>query len=401
MSQEEHERIGQRARRYRRAQGKTLDEIAGLAGITKGYLSLLERGERRWDSRSLVHSVAAALEVRNTDLTGQPYAAGTPQDKAAQSAMAAIHLALVQSSLEDGADVAPRPLAALEQESTLVLEWRRVCDYPNLGRVLPRLISELTQSTTTLAGAERKKALWLLLGILHGASSLARNYGFLADALLAADRGLQIGQLLDDPVATAYAHFPRTHALSADGAFRVAAASVTRGLDQLDGHREGYGLEVYGAVLLAASYAVGSTGNKAGANDLLTEATKVAAKTGEAGMKACMFGPTNVDLHRVSIAVELKEYGSAVDIAKKVDPRKTDSKERQASFYADYGRARAYMRGGDTDAIQLFATAEKIAPERTHANPLVRDAVIDMLDSAQRVAGGPQLRGLAHRLGVL
>jgi hypothetical protein len=41
------------------------------------------------------------------------------------------------------------------------------------------------------------------------------------------------------------------------------------------------------------------------------------------------------------------------------------------------------------------------APQRTHANPFVREAVADMLDSAQRLAGGPKLRGLAQRLGVL
>ena len=59
------------------------------------------------------------------------------------------------------------------------------------------------------------------------------------------------------------------------------------------------------------------------------------------------------------------------------------------------------MRGGDAEAIQLFARAEKIAPQRTHANPFVREALAGMLDSAQRLAGGPQLRGLAQRLGVL
>ncbi|TQS42544.1 helix-turn-helix transcriptional regulator [Cryptosporangium phraense] len=48
--------MGQRVRRHRRAQGKSLEHLAGLAGITKGYLSLLERGQRAWGSRRLVQN---------------------------------------------------------------------------------------------------------------------------------------------------------------------------------------------------------------------------------------------------------------------------------------------------------------------------------------------------------
>jgi DNA-binding XRE family transcriptional regulator len=74
----DEESIGARIRRCRRARGLSLDQAAGLAGISKPYLSRLERGDRSVDSRSLLLRIAGALEVSVTDLTGQPY---VPRDR--------------------------------------------------------------------------------------------------------------------------------------------------------------------------------------------------------------------------------------------------------------------------------------------------------------------------------
>jgi len=93
MTDSDHERIGQCARRYRRVQGKTLDEVAGLAGITKSYLSMLESGKRRWDSRNLTDSVAAALGIRSTELIGSPFAPDSPAEASAQQAVTPIYKA--------------------------------------------------------------------------------------------------------------------------------------------------------------------------------------------------------------------------------------------------------------------------------------------------------------------
>lgn len=61
------ESIGDRLRRIRKDRDKTLEVIAGLAGITKGYLSLLERGERVLDSIKLINRLAEALEIAPED----------------------------------------------------------------------------------------------------------------------------------------------------------------------------------------------------------------------------------------------------------------------------------------------------------------------------------------------
>ncbi|MGH3722007.1 MAG: helix-turn-helix domain-containing protein [Pseudonocardiaceae bacterium] len=67
--------MGARARMIRRRRGLSLDVVGGLAGITAGYLSLLERGLRGFNRRGLIEDLADALSCSVADLTGKPHLA--------------------------------------------------------------------------------------------------------------------------------------------------------------------------------------------------------------------------------------------------------------------------------------------------------------------------------------
>jgi transcriptional regulator with XRE-family HTH domain len=60
--------IGARARMIRRRRGLSLDVAAGLAGISKPYLSALERGKRGFNRRGLLDDLADALGCSVADL---------------------------------------------------------------------------------------------------------------------------------------------------------------------------------------------------------------------------------------------------------------------------------------------------------------------------------------------
>jgi transcriptional regulator with XRE-family HTH domain len=60
--------MGRRLRAARRARGKSQEVIAGLAGISSGYLSRLENGLRSLDRLSLIVALAHALEIPPTEL---------------------------------------------------------------------------------------------------------------------------------------------------------------------------------------------------------------------------------------------------------------------------------------------------------------------------------------------
>jgi transcriptional regulator with XRE-family HTH domain len=58
-----------------RRRGLSQEVIAGFAGITGAYLSLLERGLGGFNRRGLLEDLAGALGCSVADLTGQPYLA--------------------------------------------------------------------------------------------------------------------------------------------------------------------------------------------------------------------------------------------------------------------------------------------------------------------------------------
>jgi transcriptional regulator with XRE-family HTH domain len=78
--------IGLRARTIPRRRGLSLD-VAALAGISKGYLSRLETGQRQFERRGLLDDLAVALGCSVADLTGQPY---LPPDWATADALATL-----------------------------------------------------------------------------------------------------------------------------------------------------------------------------------------------------------------------------------------------------------------------------------------------------------------------
>ncbi|MDQ3275381.1 MAG: helix-turn-helix domain-containing protein [Actinomycetota bacterium] len=53
--------IGRRAYVIRCRRGPSQDVVAGLAGISKQYVSMLEGGKRRFERRGLIEDLAAAL----------------------------------------------------------------------------------------------------------------------------------------------------------------------------------------------------------------------------------------------------------------------------------------------------------------------------------------------------
>jgi transcriptional regulator with XRE-family HTH domain len=109
MDADEASTIGARARKIRRRRGLSLDVVAGLAGIGKQYLSMLELGERGFNRRGLLEDLAAALGCSVADLTGQPYLSTDRSTADALAALPSIRLALngLWSYGRAGCDVAP------------------------------------------------------------------------------------------------------------------------------------------------------------------------------------------------------------------------------------------------------------------------------------------------------
>lgn len=112
------------------------------------------------------------------------------------------------------------------------------------------------------------------------------------------------------------------------------------------------------------------------------------------------FGPTNVAIHRVSVAAELGEAGEALAAAQAVQVESLPEglTGRRAQLHIEL--AWAYAQGKrDSDATLHLLEAEKVAPQLLRYNPLVREHIREMLTRAK--SGTTALHDLAVRAGVL
>jgi transcriptional regulator with XRE-family HTH domain len=393
----EQESIGTNLRRIRRWRGLSLEAAAGLAGYSKAYLSQIENGLRNVDRRSTLHRLADALQVAPSDLTGQPYPSTGPSEAVGHSA--ASELRAVLRDIEVGeplTETVPRPLAELRAELTAADQACAASDYGLLGEPVPDLIGELH----ALAVGGSAEALRLLVDALHIAFYLAKDLGHGDLAWMVAGHLHSTAEALGEPARIALADFVRAHATVGARARESGLAVAERRTAQLQPDA-GPGGEVYGMLHLSAALQSAVTGHEQRARDHLAEAGATAGRTGEGSFGGLFFGPTNVGIWELSVALELGEHGRTAELARQVDVTAIPSAGRQATFYGDVGRGLAGVRGQETRAVEALRRAEKLASQRTRTNPYVRETVTALIRRARRDAGSRELRGLAYRMGVV
>ena len=72
----QHESVGQRIRRMRKLRGLTIEQLAGLAQSSMGYISELENNPKRSPSLKKLRAFAEALEIDEGALLGEEKARG-------------------------------------------------------------------------------------------------------------------------------------------------------------------------------------------------------------------------------------------------------------------------------------------------------------------------------------
>jgi len=136
--------IGARLRTLRRWRGKSQVELAGLAGLSPSFLSMVETGQRPLDRRSHIAALANALKVSETDLVGGPHLTPDPLQSDPHMGIPALRVALQTNTLNTPAVEQARPLAQLAQAVADQIEpMRRACNYVGVGQLLPDVLDEL------------------------------------------------------------------------------------------------------------------------------------------------------------------------------------------------------------------------------------------------------------------
>jgi hypothetical protein len=112
------------------------------------------------------------------------------------------------------------------------------------------------------------------------------------------------------------------------------------------------------------------------------------------------FGPTNVAVHRVSVAVELGDVEGAAAAAAAIDvaamPPALRSRRTQVQLDLAWAQSR---RRNDADAIVALLEVERAAPAVTRYNAVAVDTIRALLARA-RGAHRQAVVGLAERAGI-
>lgn len=405
---------GPRLRTARLRRGMTLRTLAGLSGLSVGFLSMVENGQRHLDRTSHINALAEALQVAPAELLGRPYPSADPSIGTAHEAVSAIRLALMGVPAGSGAG----PSATVGLVSSLA---RRVAqanrlyhssEYAALARVLPDLLSDLHNAMMGKRSQQRMTLLRLTAQAYYPACTLLlKSLGYTDLAFLAVTRATECATELDDPGYQALSGFFHAHVLLSAGdpnhAYahaEHAAALLERSMRGQADHAES--LALVGELHLIRATALTQQVHRRGSERVdvvrehLREADDLACRTGETRAWNLNFGPTNVRIHRVSLNTDLGLHGAAIQVGQLLRESVVAPPGRTAVFHTDLGRALASQRGRYGEAVAELIAAERVAPQRVQADPTVRHVIITLLDRQLPAQAARDLRGLAHRTGL-
>lgn len=271
---------------------------------------------------------------------------------------------------------------AVDAAQVAVLAEQGWSDYTRgrLGHVvavLPQLITT-AQHLEDLNVPGRERQVWAVSARVHHlAATTLSKIGEADLAWIAAERAMQSADRADDPLVLASAARAGTHALLAVGRYADAMSLGLRAAEWLRpqvGANDPEALTLFGMLHLRTAIAAGRRQDRAAATELLALAGETASALGrDANYWQTGFGPTNVMLHRLSVALDLGDVSFVVEHGVQPMPEELPI-ERRVSHLIDVGRAQS-LTAADDDALDSLLSAERAAPQLVHHRPGVRETV--------------------------
>jgi transcriptional regulator with XRE-family HTH domain len=381
--------IGERIRIHRLRRGLSQPVLAERVGRSRRWLQKVEAGHMAPDRLRTIVELAKVLHVEVGDLLGMPLALA-PNGGPHFDAIGSLRQTLAGVRRER----TPVDRSGLIREITDAWVLRQACRYSALARRLPSLISR----------AEMTAHPYLLAETYILACDLCLKVGETQLAWTSAALATRAARECD-PFRQAIASRRMALALLLIGEEEEALALSHMALSALEGiqtRTTQEALSAHGTLLLCAANAAAQRNDRADAWHLLDAARADAERLGEdANHLWTAFGPTNVALHAVGIAVELGDPTLALRRAQDVNPASFSPAlvGRRSRLYLDVAKAHS-QRGkpGDRAALESLLAGEKIAPEEIRYQPSAREITRALL---RRESRSTELRGLAGRLGVL
>lgn len=395
---------GARIARARRRRGLSQAVLAGLVGRSESWLSQVERGKRDIDSHTVLTRLAEVLRVDISEIAGSDQDGG--RRRRVFEAAGAIERAMMRydeaaASIGGAASGEAASPGLLRDRAQSAYREYQAARYDGVGRLLPALI-RAAEAAARAPGGSAPDACEARALVYDTAAALLHRVGEHSLAWAAADRAMAAAEQSGRPARAAVAAWRLSHVIVGrrhpEEALTLAmgaAAALERVLrpdpDQLS---------AYGALHLAAATAASAVHDRALTASLLATARGVAAQTGEGNWMGTAFGPANVAIHAIAVALALGDARSAVEEGEALDPDALPPgcAGRRAQVSLDL--ARAYMmRRQDAAAVNLLLAAERVSPQLVRYDWRTRE-VLEALLRREHQPSTPELRPLARRAGV-
>ncbi|HEX6075253.1 MAG TPA: helix-turn-helix transcriptional regulator [Micromonosporaceae bacterium] len=304
----------------------------------------------------------------------------------------------------DGSGTGPTPVINLTRQVLTAWQLRQRANYAALGQLLPALIGQAETSATILHDTEQERASRVVVHTYNAASSLLKKLGDGPMALVAADRAVRAAQVVDDPVLIAAAMYRLANVLltarrlDETGTVALRAANLI----QPGKMQTSRSLATWGGLLLTAAVAAAGNADESGAWELMGEARAASRLVGTDHADIySIFGPTNVAIHAVQVAVGLRNGRDALRRSHHVNPDRLPPSliERRGQFLIDVAHGHV-LEGDDGAAVATLLRAEKIAPQEVRLSHDVHDLTRTLL-GRERTGAAPGLRDLAGRIGLV
>ena len=390
--------LGRKIAAERRRRGLSQPELARMIGRSVAWVSQVERGVRKVDRMSVLETVASALDVPLAELAAEApvVAAVTEEPPGAGGLRLVLSGAYALRAMLDGRR--PPAMSTLRSRARKAWDLTHAGRYTELTDLLRGLVPDLEIAARAVPETQRADVYELMATTYQACSAALAKLGEPEAAWIAADRAMAAAEQAGNPMLVAAGAFrlvfvflAARHYGQAEETARTAADALQPMADQGDPEA----ISLWGGLTLQRAVTASRVNDPDATYGHLEQARQIAERLGEGRNDYnTEFGPANVALHEVAVAVELGDAGRALRAATTVDITGL-SAERQARVLIDVARAHAQRRQV-REAVTTLAEAEAITPEQVRGHDLVRQLVSDLLTMQDPPSA--DLRGLAGRL---
>ncbi|MFF2815709.1 helix-turn-helix domain-containing protein [Kitasatospora cineracea] len=390
--------VGQRIKLLRERAGKSRAVLAGLVGRSEGWLKAVENGRLLPPRLPMLVKIAEHLGIEDLSaLTGDVSMPRALFSGAEHPALSVVRRAVDSAPL----GLAAGPVPSVDHVAAQVAAAWRARDSRGdhrtaLGDLLPALVSAASVASAHPDCPDRRRAEVLYASALNLVQMFAAYQGDGNLVWRVAERSLATARTSGDAVAVAQACWFLVEAFRKSGQWDSAQTLTEEALRLLGPVRDD-------SPSLAAAWA-----------DMAFHAAITHARAGESGEAWDWFdraegvartlpadfwhSPTSasarvVPVHAVTVAVELRQAGTALRWADRLAPAELPARPRRARHLIEV--ARAYALRGEPDRVaSLLTDAVEAAPDTARWNHETHDLVRGLLD------GPPSVRTASRDLAT-